>query len=57
MPLPGEIATDLARKARALLEDMRARAGRDPDVADYAVAFEKILQHHKEKSNGFAKVK
>jgi hypothetical protein len=44
---PGELATELARKAKKLLEEMRVRVNRDPDVADYAVAFEKILEDNR----------
>lgn len=49
MSLPSELATDLARKARELLEGMRVRVNRDPDIADYAVAFQKIIDNHVEK--------
>jgi HNH endonuclease len=46
--VPEELATELATKAKSLLEGMRRRAGRDPDVADFAVAFERILGTHTE---------
>lgn len=35
--------TQLAQKARELVDGMRKRTGRDPDVADFAAAFEQIL--------------
>lgn len=49
MSLPSELATELAIKAKELLNGMRVRVNRDPDVADYAVMFQKILDKHTEK--------
>ena len=37
------LCTLLGRKAKELVEGMRERVKRDPDVADYAVAFEAVL--------------
>jgi hypothetical protein len=38
-----DLEIKLAKKAKELTEDMHKRLGRDPDVADYASAFEAIL--------------
>lgn len=38
-----DLATTLGRKAKELVEGMKKRAGREPDVADYAAAFRPIL--------------
>jgi len=37
------LAVSLAIKARELLNEMRDRVDRDPDIADYTAAFEKII--------------
>jgi hypothetical protein len=39
------VLTILARRAKALTEDMQSRLKRTPDVQDYRSAFEQELKH------------
>lgn len=49
------LARALGLKAKELVEGMRERVQRDPDVADFAAGFEPIIKAHREADDRYKK--